>query len=747
MLLLAAVTGCHPTQPFYFQNDGDLSSYLDAATQIEYPDVEHSTSPEVTDTLEPLHLRNLKFAEYRDLTLQEAVAIALHNSKVIRSAAQFQQFGFASTGASRVLGAGTVLDPAISETLTTPTPLQVDSQGNRIISRGAVRASTVGGYADALAEFDAQMFSSFSYSNTDRPRNVGPGNVFNPVIGQGHDSSHLLALSKKMASGGIITARQTLAYSENNTAIGVGRAVPSDWTAAWELEFTHPLLRQAGVTVNRLPILLARIRTDTTLADFEVSVRDFVKDVENAYWDLHCAYRIVDANKQGRDAALAAWRKDRTRAGKKDPGAQEPRSNGQYLRFRARYDASLAAATQGEGLLVLERKLRGLLGLTATDNFLLRPTDEPSAAFVSFNWDEVKLETLFRSPEIRRQKWQVKQADLEFVSARNQLLPELNLGMRYRILGVGDDLISADRRGANFETTPTGSLAFDGLTEGNFTEALMTLTFQPNAVGARRAHARVQGAMLQIKKAKIQLDEVEHNIEHQLSNSYANLHNQYQLAQIAYGQWVAAEDEVNKLEVRLDVDERLHDQLLDAFDRRASARIEYYQRLCDYNKAIADVHYVKGSLLEFNGVSLAEGPWPQKAYWDALGRARERDASYYLDYGSTRPRVISQGAVPQGVGPGPGAIEGEVFEGEAIIEGEVIEGDGAMPGYETIEPAPIMEPPAPEPNNLPTPAGNGVPSARRSGPSLNAPTADPSGASAVERATYEASGAFWNSRP
>ncbi len=33
-------TGCTPTQPFFFMEDGDLSHYVDVATQIEYPDVE-----------------------------------------------------------------------------------------------------------------------------------------------------------------------------------------------------------------------------------------------------------------------------------------------------------------------------------------------------------------------------------------------------------------------------------------------------------------------------------------------------------------------------------------------------------------------------------------------------------------------------------------------------------------------------------------------------------------------------------
>ena len=39
LLLLAAAlaTGCSPTQPFYFFEDGDLSHYVGVATNIEYP--------------------------------------------------------------------------------------------------------------------------------------------------------------------------------------------------------------------------------------------------------------------------------------------------------------------------------------------------------------------------------------------------------------------------------------------------------------------------------------------------------------------------------------------------------------------------------------------------------------------------------------------------------------------------------------------------------------------------------------
>jgi hypothetical protein len=51
--------------------------------------------------------------------------------------------------------------------------------------------------------------------------------------------------------------------------------------------------------------------------------------------------------------------------------------------------------------------------------------------------------------------------------------------------------------------------------------------------------------------------------------------------------------------------------------------------------------------LEYNGVYLAEGPWPAKAYFDAKRRARARDAGLYLNYGFTRPEVFSEGPFPQ----------------------------------------------------------------------------------------------------
>ena len=48
-------------------------------------------------------------------------------------------------------------------------------------------------------------------------------------------------------------------------------------------------------------------------------------------------------------------------------------------------------------------------------------------------------------------------------------------------------------------------------------------------------------------------------------------------------------------------------------------------------------------MLANNNITLAEGPWNKKAYWDALERARERSAGKRHHGGVTRPGVVRRG--------------------------------------------------------------------------------------------------------
>ncbi len=290
LICSALLPGCQPMQPYYLHGDGDLSHYLDMATDIEYTDAGQEPLEEVSQTHEPRTLSNPQFDEYWDLTLEDAISITLNNSKVIRTFGPVRQFGQVLSNLPERLSLSplsvvTVYDPAIQET----------SQS---------------GVEQALANFDAIFQSSVFMDRTDRLQNFQRN-----VLAQARqfEQNRVVInneISKLSATGTQFFIRNidtyTAALNDNTRNVF---AVPSDWFVSFETEFRQPLLRNRGTQVNRVPVILARIRTDQSLMAFRASVRDLLNNVEQAYWELYFFYHNLNAAKYGRDSALAAWQK------------------------------------------------------------------------------------------------------------------------------------------------------------------------------------------------------------------------------------------------------------------------------------------------------------------------------------------------------------------------------------------------------------------------------------------------------
>ena len=122
----------------------------------------------------------------------------------------------------------------------------------------------------------------------------------------------------------------------------------------------------------------------------------------------------------------------------------------------------------------------------------------------------------------------------------------------------------------------------------------------------------------------------------------------------------------------------------------AQAESDYFRSVTNYAKSISQVHYRKGSLLEYNGVYLTEGPWPAKAYFDARRRARSRSAALYLDYGFTYPKVLSRGPNRQFSGR-PMAAEEDTDRCSGCGPGHA--GQAAVGHGPEVLPAPPPQPP------------------------------------------------------
>lgn len=674
-LALVMATGCTTTQPFFVNESPNLEYYLGAATRVEYPDVEVESLAETTECLPPLTLGNHGYSEYWDLDLEECVSIALQNAK----------FFYTTSGTSEVrqnVGSqftsgtsdqfGSIYDIAVQQSTTQSIPLTVDGQGNRVLPRGAVRANQIGGVEDALAEFDAQTSSFLSWNNTDRGRNSGPRNPFNPQFFRAEDFNQQSAISKRMATGGVATLRQQTLYGWNNIEVPTARNFASDWTALIEAQIQHPLMRNRGTLVNRIPVVLASLNEDIAITEFETQVRNLVRDVEVAYWDLYLSYRAVSTTMVGRNSSQATAKFAKVNLEKGTGTRQDvAQATEQYFQFKGQLESALAGSnlpgTDRLGVYGAERLLREKMGLAPTDGRLIRPITEPTIAWVEFDWFEIVAQSLYLFPELRRTKTRIKQNELELITAKNQILPEVNLSLLYRWVGVGDELgFGQSRPDAGFPAP--GSSALAELTGGDFQEASVRLDIQPAAIGARRELARIRNAQLRLARERAFLQDQERLHVSQLSDSVGKMRTHYGLVQTNAQRWQAAEQEVQARLAEYEGGRTPANVVLQSQLRRAQAQIDYYRSLTEYNKSINYVHYLKGTLLQHNGIDIAEGPWHAKAYWDALERARERSAGKHWQYGVQRPGPVREGELTD---PTAAVAEGRSSVTEASPSGSL----------------------------------------------------------------------------
>jgi outer membrane protein TolC len=695
LCVLTLFSGCAPTQPFFFKEDGNLSHYMDVATTIEYPDVSTPPIDDVAGAQAPLTLANAENFVIWDLTLEEVTRRTLENSQVIRQlGGRVSDFGqnISSTTPQSLTGQGGAADNAV----TSFNPALVESGYGG--GTGSPFSGT--GVEAALSEFDAQLDSSLSWANNDRPQNFGlaqVANLFAPQFRQDQGRG-TIGVTKQTPVGTTFELRNNYVYDQNNNG---SRIAPSDWNVNVEAAFTQPFLQGAGLQYNEIAgprtfqeanggfadqidgVLISRLRYDISLTDFENGVRNLMRDVEDAYWELYFAYRDLDARKIGRDSALATWRRVKTleRAGSVGGEANaEAQARSQYYLFRAQVETALTNVFR------VENRLRYLMGIAVSDGRLIRPIDEPTVAQVHFDWPTIHAEALASRVELRRGRWQIKRRELELIAARNQMLPRLDAVGRYRWLGAGDELI--DSHGTGIPPFAPNSNAFETLTSGDYQEWELALQFTM-PIGFRRAMTGVRHHQLLLARERAVVQEMELEVSHQLGDAVRDVDLNYGTAQTYFNRRQAADDEVEAVEVLYDVGQIVIDRVLDAQARQAEAESQYYRSLVDYNRAIMRLHYAKGSLLEYNGVYLAEGPWPGKAYFDALRRARTRDAGLYMNYGYTRPSVLSRGPHPQVNGASAGVLPSPT---PTPAVANPLENQG--PGAGAAPPEPVPTPPS-----------------------------------------------------
>ncbi|MCI0456618.1 MAG: TolC family protein [Gemmataceae bacterium] len=621
--LMLLICGCSQT---YFLSKTDYDEFhrrLDLPRNLEYdPSVD---APPPADSREPATVKDPE-REPRYLSLQEAIAIALQNGTV----------GGQSTRAPGLAG-----EDLVGAQGSTGGPFNFfGADSIRVLAlQPALDATNID---RNLARYDTQWSTGMSWTTTDEPTQ-GLSSFQN-----GQAASFSSTLAKPLATGGVAGITFGTDYRIFATPpLGAFSVLSPSYTTRLQLGFEQPLLRGAGVEINQIlgahpgsnqfpalgrrvgtgeGILIARLRFDERRADFERTVNFMLLNVETAYWNLYGAYVNLFSAEQGMRMAYESWRvaKARLEQGVKDSPTLYPAAWAQYEQFRGNRLQALGSVLEAE------RNLRLLLGLPVEDGKRLVPADTPTLAPVQPNWQLALEDALNRRPELILVRQEVRARQLNLIAQRNALLPDLRLQASYTTVGLGSRL---DGNGNFFEAGGTARTnnALRALASNHFNDWTVGLTLNV-PLGYRFENATLRQARLGLAQAYFALKEQELKAENYLARQYRQVLESYKVIEARRQERQQAAERLRVIRNLVEGGRRAAGEVeeLDALRQWAASLSSEAQAVVDYNNALVALEFAKGSIQQYDNVTISEGPLPQCAQVRAVDHERERTQALVL---------------------------------------------------------------------------------------------------------------------
>jgi outer membrane protein TolC len=672
---------------------------------------------------EPRTTSNPETQEVWRMTLQEAIRIGLDNSEVVRVIALGAQGipvgGFEpvplSTGTGGALGTGTlatVYDPAIQET-------QI---------------------ATALSQFDANLLAQLNMQRSVLPfNNAFQAGFFRdaryPVVAisegfspQGGTPTAGVTLQKRFATGGTASVGHNIFWQYQNFT---NQVYPSFWSTQTQLRFSQPLLGNSpnlgpsGLEANRAQIVISRLNADVSVWRFKSEIMSLVRSVEQQYWALAqqhirlwAAQTAYDLSQTLLEDVVANMEVGSRRGSRRDLADAQVQVE----------SAGLDLVTATSDVLTTERQLRNILGLPPADNRRIIPVSEPTDARLEPNWEASLAQMVSFQPDVVQNQLLVRVAEMQLLVARNQLLPALDFNVLYQLNGFGRSLDEAEAIGTGAMLRAINPLAQQAQTRAglnptpgdynNFQSWQVGFNFQM-PLGFRGPLANTRQAQLALLRQRAFLQQTVHQSTHALARFFLEVdanYKQYKAAsRLKEASWVRLDYNKARYEVGDRDPSRSEEavtiqQYIDSINRWTNAVAQEATYKSTYNTSIAVLEEAKGTLLGYNSIAIAEGPWPRKAYVQARDQQAAHRQHPIGDNGSYQPQFIQGPATPDPVAPMPPP--------------------GMNEGTRPPLPAPVG-PVGPAPRSIPPQVPAGQPDSILSG----LPAADPSVAPA--RATVE----------
>lgn len=489
--------------------------------------------------------------------------------------------------------------PAVSQVPDSPDD-EADPRALRISLNEAIRATVENNLAVRLQQYDYLMsgqtarasyglfdFYSFgTFTAGDRQ----PAAEGSPSI---EELNARIGVQQNLPTGG------NYSISFNNTETTV---IEPAYSSNLGFNLNQPLLRDFGVDVTRRFINIARNNLGISEESFRNAMLIGVLAAEQAYYDLIFARQNLEV----RDLSLALARdQERITQIRIDVGASAPLDI---------LEPRVAIATREEETIVAEARirdaedrLRRLMNLPASEwDRPIVPTDPITFQPVNVDVEASVARALELRPEVRQAAFGVENREIEYLYARNQVLPQLDFNLNYGVVGLGGTQIIRDPL-TNEPIGVVGGAFSDAINQVfGFDYPAWTTSFTVG-VPIRNITARAERrrAELGLERAVQDRRDVEQEIAIQVRQAVRDIRTAARQISASEAAREAAQQNLeaerrrfeNGMSTNFDV-LRVQQALADAQSREIAALVAYNQAIAAYHRAVGDLLPLRGIVVE-----------------------------------------------------------------------------------------------------------------------------------------------------
>ncbi|MGE0642276.1 MAG: TolC family protein [Nitrospira sp.] len=434
------------------------------------------------------------------------------------------------------------------------------------------------------AKFDPTVSVNGRYLRTvdplERPVFGATGNLLNQIT-RFDQRNHSLTVgaSTNLVTGGNVDVTYNPARNSVNQDLAEGFLFNPSWTGGLSFSLIQPLLKNAGMSVNKTFITVAQNNAVVEQHVFRDQVMTVIASVEQNYWELVYARENVKVAQAALKAAeeLLATNRIKAKAG--------------VMSVVDVLQAEAAVASRVEQILVAEKaiqdeedQLRTLLNPGEAElrqTVRLTPLDAPITSMETLSLEEAIETAIEQRPEITQAKKHIESSEINKKFARNQLLPTLSLQGTMGLSGLGSDFGNSVAR--NFS--------------GDFYNYGAGLLFS-YPLGNRSALSAYNKRQLEAKNAEDTLARVRHQIILGVREAVRRVQTDFKRIETTRSARILAEKQLHTEQERLRVGLSTTRFVLDFQSDLATAQGNELRAIVDYNKSLSHLERQKATTLD-----------------------------------------------------------------------------------------------------------------------------------------------------